>query len=60
MSTFSRFSALCHLDLNLLCTDQITAGNTKSSGSNLLYGRSTLGIQTLQALTTLTRVGFSM
>ena len=60
MSAFPRFCALCHFNLDLLCADKVTAGYTESSGSNLFDCRTPLGIQTLQALTTLTGVGFTM
>ena len=56
MSTFTWFCTLCHLDLDFLCADKVTACYTKSSGSNLFDSGTPLGIQTLQALTTLTGV----
>ena len=60
MSTFSRFCALCHFDLNFLRADKVTAGYTKSSGSNLFDRRAPLRIQSFQALTTFTGIGFTM
>ena len=61
MATFTWLCALCHLDLDLLCTDQITGGNTETSGSHLLDGRTaihsrTCCFQSFQTLTTLTAV----
>ena len=61
VATFTRLCTLCHLDLDLLCTDQITGGNTETSGSHLLDRRTaihsrTCCFQSFQTLTTLTAV----
>ena len=39
MSALSRLCALCHLDLDLLGTDQVSGGHAKASRSHLLNGR---------------------
>ena len=61
MSTFTRLCSLCHFDLDLLRTGQITAGNTETSGCNLFdCGTTVLSVrsdgQTILVLTTFTGV----
>ena len=65
MSTFTRFSSLCHLDLNLLCADQISAGNTETSTGYLLDRRTSVKsisayFHSVKVFTTFTTVGFTM
>ena len=59
MSTFTRLCTLCHLDLDLFCRNQVTAGNTETSACYLFDRRAAVivcscGIQTLITFTTLT------
>ena len=42
MSALAGFCSLCHLDLDLLCTDQVTAGDAKTSAGYLLDGGTTV------------------
>ena len=65
MSTFTGLSSLCHLDLNLLCTYQVTAGNTKTSTGHLLDRRTSVKsvstyLHSVKVFTTFTTVGFTM
>ena len=65
MAAFTRFCSLCHLNLDFLCTNQIAAGNTKSTGCYLLDCRASIlstscRIQTFITLTTLTGIRFTM
>ena len=36
LTTLTRFSTLCHLDLDFLCIYQIFSSHTESTGSHLL------------------------
>ena len=61
VATFPGLCSLCHLDLDLLGTYQITGGNTETSGRHLLDGRTAIHsraccFQSFQTLTTLTTV----
>ena len=65
LSSFTRFCALGHLDLDLLGAYQITAGNTETAGSYLLDRRTTVVVrrsryQTIQAFTTFTCIWLAM
>ena len=65
MSAFTRLCTLCHLDLDLSCRYQVTAGNTETSAGYLFDRRAAVivcsrGIQTLITFATLTGIGFSM
>ena len=60
MSTFTWFCSLRHLDLDLFCTYQITAGDTKTSGCDLFDGRTAVRIQSFDFFSTFTTVGFTM
>ena len=42
MSTFTRLSALCHLNLNLLCAYKVSRSNAESSWCNLLDCRASV------------------
>ena len=42
MSALAGFCSLCHLDLDLLCTHQIAAGDAKTSAGYLLNGGTTV------------------
>ena len=42
MSALAGFCSLCHLDLDLLCTHQIAAGDAKTSAGYLLDGGTTV------------------
>ena len=65
MSALTRLCTLCHLDLDLSCGNQITAGNAETSAGYLFDRRAAVivcsrGIQTLITFATLTGIGFSM
>ena len=60
MSAFSWFCSLCHLDLDFLCTYQISGSYTESSGSDLLDCGTAVGIQSFNFFSTFTTVGFTM
>ena len=65
MSAFTGFCTLRHLDLNLSCTYQISAGNTKTTGCYLFDCRTSViiascGIQSVITFTAFTGIGFSM
>ena len=60
MSAFSWFCSLCHLNLDLLCTYQISGSYTESSGSDLLDCGTAVGIQSFNFFSTFTTVGFTM
>ena len=65
MSTLSWFCTLSHLDLNLLCTYQISGSNTKTSTCHLLDRRAFIqsirsDSQTFNTLTALTGIRFTM
>ena len=60
MSSFARFCALRHLNLDLLRAYQIPGGNAESSGSHLFDGRTAIRIQSLDILSAFTGVGLSM
>ena len=57
LSTLTRLRALSHLDLDVISVREIHAGDTKTTRSNLLDGRTTCGVKkTRYVFTTLTRV----
>ena len=64
LSTFTRLRALCHLDLDLSCVNEVIGGNTETSGSDLL-DRTHLRIAvshslvSFRILTTFTGVGLT-
>ena len=65
MSALTGFCSLCHLDLNLLCTYQVTAGNTKTSTGYLLDCGTTVQSvrsdgQTIQVLTAFTGIALAV
>ena len=65
MSALAGFCSLCHLDLNLLCTYQVTAGNTKTSTGYLLDCGTTVQSvrsdgQTIQVLTAFTGIALTV
>ena len=61
MAALTRLRALGHLDLDLIRTDEVTAGHAETTGSHLFDGGTavvlgSLGIQTVIALAALTGV----
>ena len=61
MATLAGLCTLGHLDLDLVGTDEITAGHAETAGSHLFDGGTavvlgSLGIQTVIALAALTGV----
>ena len=61
MSAFTRLCALCHLDLDLFRTYEVTAGNTETSGCYLFDRRAAvqlavLACDTIRILTTFTGI----
>ena len=60
MTAFTRFCALCHLDLDFLGTCQILDGYTKPSGSYLFDSAVHLSAQACRTFTTFTRIGLAV
>ena len=65
MSSFPWFCSLCHFDLNLISTDQITACHSKTSACHLLDRRTTILLcpfcqKPFRRLSTFSTVGSSM
>ena len=65
MSALAGFCSLCHLDLDLLCTYQVTAGDAETSAGYLLDGRTTVESiraygQTVQILTAFTGIALAV
>ena len=57
LTTFTRLRALSHLDLDVISVSEIHAGDTETTRSNLLDGRTTSGVKkTGNVFTTLTSV----
>ena len=65
MAAFTGLCPLRHLDLNFLCTDQVTAGHAETPGSHLLDSGTLIfaapaGSKPLFLLTAFTGIGFSV
>ena len=65
MSALAGFCSLCHLDLDLLCTYQITAGDAETSAGYLLDRGTTVQSvrsygQTVQVLTAFTGIALAV
>ena len=59
VAALAGLGALCHLDLDFLCTVQIFFGHTESPGGHLFDGAVFLCVQTRRVLAAFSGIGFA-